>query len=163
MASNSNFSGLNVATKAGEGYAHINHWENFYNTVNSIHQEDLTNQKMIRDAVAKSSLEVAEAQKGIRAIEIPKFKEAADKFTNAALVAASPDVQKNPKLLAQWTQKKNDAYMEAITIAEGSKAAVKRKNDIVNDIFKAKGVGFKSQEELNPIFNEYDNLSLIHI
>lgn len=158
-----NFSGLNVATKAGEGAAHINHWENFYGTINQIQQRELANQKLITDAVTKSQLEMADIAKGIRPKEIPPFTKKVDEFTNASLMTASGDVKKDPQKLREWTKKKNDAYISAMTIADGSKQAAKFKSGLIDNVFKSKGIGYKSPEELSKIYEQYDNMSLEEI
>jgi len=154
-----NFSGLNVSTGQGEGAAHINHWENFYNTIGQIQQRDLAHQKAIVDAANKGNLEMGELAKGLRPKDIPKFKQYTDKFTEAALMAASKDVQKDPHQLAEWTKKKNDAYTGAMAWASTSKQIGEfRSKTIPSAVLKDKGVGWRSPEELDEMYKQYDDM-----
>ena len=156
----SNASGLNVATKAGEGAAHIDHWERFYGTLNYIQQQDLASQKMIVDAANKSALEVRELGKGIRPADVAKFKEYTDKFRETSMAAASKDVQRDPKKYAAAQQASNDAYLNAMNLADQSKEGLKFKGSIGDDVLKSKGVGYKSAEELKKLYEDYDKMPI---
>ena len=155
-----NASGLNVATKAGEGVAHINHWEKFYGALNYIQQQDLAAQKMIVDAANKSALEVRELGKGIRPADVSKFKEYTDQFRENSMAAASKDVQRDPKKYAEATAKANDSYINAMNLANQSKEGTTWKATVSGDVLKSKGVGYKSQEEISKQWAEYDKLPI---
>lgn len=141
-------SGLNIATKQGEGEAHVLNLEPFHKTLNEIYQRDIQKQKDYQDQYAKSSMEVAQLSNGIRAVDIPTFTKYANEYKQAKLMSMNPKIKKDPQQFAYWTDKANQSFVGAMSHATQSKSVLQKGNQYDAARLRDKGAGF---------YEDYDN------
>lgn len=138
--------GLNISVKGGEGEANIINWDNFHKTLNDIYTRDIKSAQVSKGLLAKSDLQLAQVSKGLREPDIPVFKQYTDAFRNASLMLQNPKVAKNPNEVAKWSKIKNDAYIEALSLADKSKQTQKDLHQIATLNATKKGWGIKPEQ-----------------
>lgn len=147
-------SGLNIATRAGEGQAYVYDWHELHQNINNVLQKEAQHMQALRDNYTKSSLMAADAIKTLRPIDIEPFKNAYNKFKDADLTLANPKIQKDIKAFQYYTDQKMAALAELNQIQAESKATAQRILDLQTENYKTNGVNAK------PDF--YDKLNFLN-
>ncbi len=126
--------GLNISTQAGEGDAHIWHWEETDAAIQNIYNRDLLNQKNVLNEFNRLNIGLTDASKGLRPADMPLFKNNYDKFKQASLMMQTGKVRNNPQDLAFWKEQQDQAYLDNMSLAQRSEEATKTKSNIWKDV-----------------------------
>jgi hypothetical protein len=135
-------SGLNVATKMGEGQASVIDWSGFHNTLNQIYQRDINKHKEAQLAYDRSAMEVNKMAEGIRAEDTEDLRNSADAYKQASLMLMNPKIKRNSQESAKWQRAKDDAYFATMQIANESKKEAARQHALNAKHLQTNGAGF---------------------
>jgi hypothetical protein len=135
-------SGLNIATKVGDGQAGVIDWSGFHNTLNQIYQRDIDNHKAASLAYDRSAMEVNKMADGIRAEDLEDFKGAAEAYKQASLMLMNPKIKRDAQESAKWQRAKDEAFFTSMQVANESKKEALRQHELNAKYLKSNGADF---------------------